>query len=101
MTGIKFDSGKPDYSLIPPLAQDEFVKVLTFGASKYGRGNWRQLDDLYHRYIAAAGRHLNAMMRGEIIDLESGLLHAAHLQSCAAFIAEYQLATRADKKDPT
>lgn len=91
--GMKYDEDKPDYSLIPPLAQDEFVKVLTFGAKKYGRGNWKQLDDLYNRYLAAAGRHWNAMLRGEIVDPESGLLHAAHLQSCAAFIAEYQMAT--------
>lgn len=89
--GRKDDAKKPDYSLVPPLAQDEFVQVLTFGADKYGRDNWRKLADLKIRYIAAAGRHLNAVMRGEIRDPESGLLHAAHLQSCAAFLSECQL----------
>lgn len=88
--GVKHDGGKPDYSLVPPLAQDEFVRVLTFGADKYGRDNWRKLEDLRNRYIAAAGRHLNAIMRGELRDPESGLLHSAHLQSCAAFLSEYE-----------
>lgn len=89
--GRKDDVSKPDYSLVPPLAQDEFVKVLTFGADKYGRDNWRKLVDLKNRYIAAMGRHTNALMRGELRDPESGLLHTAHIQSCAAFLSEYQL----------
>ena len=35
MTGIKYDSKKPDYSLIPPHALDDVAKVLTYGAQKY------------------------------------------------------------------
>jgi hypothetical protein len=37
--GIKFDSEKPDYSLLPPHALDELVKVLTMGKVKYSREN--------------------------------------------------------------
>jgi hypothetical protein len=76
--GIKFDSDKPDYSLLPPDALDEVVKVLTFGKNKYSRDNWRLLDDGENRYFAAAHRHLWAIRRGEITDPETGLHHAAH-----------------------
>ena len=39
--GIKFDDNKPDYSLIPPNALEDVVKVLTIGAKKYDRHNWK------------------------------------------------------------
>ena len=38
--GRKFDGGKLEYGLVPPLALKEMVKVLTFGAQKYERDNW-------------------------------------------------------------
>jgi len=37
--GRKFDGGKLEYGLLPPLALEETVKVLTFGAQKYERDN--------------------------------------------------------------
>ena len=33
--GRKYDGGKLEYGLLPPLALEETVKVLTFGAQKY------------------------------------------------------------------
>jgi hypothetical protein len=86
--GIKYDSEKPDYSLLPPLVLDEVVKVLTYGASKYSRENWRQLDDGKNRYFSAAQRHLWALRRGETHDEESGLSHAAHAICCMMFYYE-------------
>lgn len=88
IVGIKYDSEKPDYSLLPPLVLDEVVKVLTYGASKYSRENWRQLDDGKNRYFAAAQRHLWALRRGETHDEESGLSHAAHAICCMMFYYE-------------
>ena len=35
----KHDTGKPRFDLVPPIAQLEFVKVLTFGAQKYSPDN--------------------------------------------------------------
>lgn len=89
--GIKHDSNKPDYSLLPPRALHELVKVLDFGARKYDRENWRKLDDLQNRYFAAAQRHLWALRIGETIDKESGLPHAAHALACISFLLEDQL----------
>lgn len=86
--GIKFDSEKPDYSLIPPNALEELVKVLTMGKNKYSRDNWRFLEDAENRYFAAAQRHLWALRKGEIYDIESGLHHAAHAAACVLFLIE-------------
>jgi hypothetical protein len=86
--GIKFDCGKPDYSLVPPTAFEDVVKVLTYGASKYDRENWRLLDDAENRYFAACMRHLWARKRGEIVDPESGLDHGAHAICSILFLME-------------
>lgn len=84
--GIKFDSSKPDMRLIPPLAELEMAKVLTFGAEKYAPDNWKKVEP--ERYISAAMRHINAIRQGELVDSESGCHHAAHLMCCAAFMVE-------------
>jgi len=89
--GIKYDGDKPDYSLIPPYALEETVKVLTYGSVKYSRDNWRLLDDAKNRYFAAAQRHMWALQRGETHDPESGLHHAAHAACCMLFYYELQI----------
>ncbi len=86
--GIKFDSGKPDYSLLPPNALEDVVKVLTIGAKKYDRHNWKKLDNINDRYFAAAQRHLWALQRGETFDDETGIHHGAHAICCMMFLVE-------------
>ena len=55
--GRKFDGGKLQYGLLPPLALAETVKVLTFGAEKYEPDNWKQVPDSKRRYFDALQRH--------------------------------------------
>jgi hypothetical protein len=86
--GIKYDLDKPDYSLIPPKALDDVVKVLTLGAQKYSRDNWKMLKNARMRYFAAAMRHLWARFRGELYDKESGIDHGAHAVCCILFMME-------------
>lgn len=75
--GAKLDAGKPDMSLMVDFhgAMREVAKVATYGAVKYSRGGWLQVEDGYTRYTAAMLRHTFV---GSPIDDESGLLHAAH-----------------------
>ena len=87
--GVKHDQGKPKFSLVPPLAELEVVKVLTFGAEKYAPDNWKKIDPI--RYVDAAGRHINAHRRGETADAESGLHHLAHAICCLMFQLEKAL----------
>lgn len=86
--GIKYDLGKPDYSLLPPDSLNDVVKILTLGAQKYDRDNWKDLQDLENRYFAAAQRHLWARRNGEIYDDESGIDHGAHAICCILFLME-------------
>lgn len=89
--GMKHDTGKPRFDLIPPLAEREVAKVLEYGARKYAPDNWRKVDDATNRYLAAVRRHLNAWQTGEAIDQESGLPHLAHAATSLLFILELEL----------
>ena len=89
-TGSKHDSGKPLMGAVPPNALLAVAKVLTFGAEKYGRDNWRQVENAETRYLDAALRHINAYQRGESVDPESGESHLAHAVCSLMFILELQ-----------
>lgn len=62
-----------------------------------GAHNWRNGIHT-SRLIAAAGRHLAAINRGETNDSETGLQHAYHLGCCAMFLA-WMLNHRPDMDD--
>ena len=86
--GSKHDTGKPLMGAIPPNALLAVAKVLTFGAEKYGRDNWRQVESAETRYLDAALRHINAYQRGESVDPESGESHLAHAVCSLMFMLE-------------
>jgi hypothetical protein len=98
--GVKHDSAKPDYSLLPFGAVDEVVKVLTYGAKKYDRFNWEHVEDI--RYQAAALRHISSYMQGEKYDPETGINHLAHAVCSLLFLVEFdrQLAKKEMYKQP-
>jgi len=97
--GRKFDGGKLEFGLLPPLALEETVRVLTFGAQKYERGNWQKVPDSKRRYFDALQRHLWAWQRGEVIDPESGLHHLAHAMCCLMFLYEHDVKYSVDTID--
>jgi len=85
MTGIKHDQGKLRYDLLPADALEAIVEVLTHGANKYGDNNWQELEDFDNRYHAAMMRHQEKKRQGEFRDIDSGLLHSAHVATGAIF----------------
>lgn len=89
-TGSKHDTGKPLMGAVPPNALLAVARVLTFGAEKYGRDNWRQVENAETRYLDAALRHINAYQRGEAVDPESGESHLAHAVCSLMFMIELQ-----------
>lgn len=95
--GVKFDGGKPQYGLLPPVALLEMVKNLTFGASKYAPENWRNVPEARRRYFDAAQRHMWQWKMGEQIDPENGLHHLAAAAINMMFITELELLERIDK----
>jgi hypothetical protein len=89
--GVKHDTGKLPYELLPWDAVEEVVKVLQFGAQKYAARNWEK-GMSWSRIFGAIQRHGVAMFqRGENKDPETQLLHTAHLACEALFLLAYQL----------
>lgn len=79
---IKLDGGKApvfrgalDYF---PRAISAVAGISAFGASKYAWKGWEGVDDGFNRYSDAMVRHLLYEGEGEVLDPDSGLLHAAH-----------------------
>ena len=86
--GLKYDSEKLRYDLVPPVSLEKITGVLTYGAKKYAPENWRNVEDPERRYVAAAMRHIEAHRKGEIIDGESGHPHLAHAACCLMFLLD-------------
>lgn len=84
--GRKDDSAKLRFELLPLESLAPIVRVLAFGAEKYGVDNWRKVPEFERRYFAAAMRHLVAHQLGERLDPESGESHLAHAACCLLFL---------------
>jgi len=88
--GVKHDSDKPRWSLLPFKALQEVVEVLTFGAKKYAADNWKYVPNARERYIDAAYRHLADWNSGEKKDPETGKSHLAHAVCCLLFLLWFE-----------
>lgn len=84
--GHKHDTGKDRWDLVQWDIITETVKVLTYGANKYGAGNWKSVEQ--SRYVAALFRHIIAFLNGEEKDSETELSHLAHAMCNLMFIYE-------------
>lgn len=85
---VKNDDGKLKYDLIPPSATKALARVLTFGAAKYEKDNWRKGS--IDRYVSALYRHLAEWRDGEPNDSESGYSHLDHAICNIAFLIELE-----------
>lgn len=97
--GVKYDSEKPRYDLLPPKALLEAVKNLTFGATKYAPENWKKVPEGRRRYFAAAQRHQWQWKSGETLDPENNLHHLAAAIVNLMFILEKELNNIPDVPD--
>lgn len=84
--GTKNDANKTDWTLLPMMPVISIIRVLEFGANKYGRENWKNVPSAKRRYQSAAMRHLSAVIDGQWLDDESGLPHLAHAGCCILFL---------------
>ena len=76
--GVKFDSGKARWTLLPWRELEEVVRVLMYGAAKYpSDDNWKRVDLAPVRYRDALVRHVLAYLQGERLDAETGRHHLA------------------------
>jgi hypothetical protein len=88
--GVKFDSEKPRWGLLPFDALEAVVEILTLSAKKYGDRNWERGMD-WHRPFDATHRHLKAFWERHDCDKESGKLELAHAACEILFLLTYQL----------
>lgn len=89
----KFDSGKLRWHLMPEDVLEEVLKVLEFGAQKYGDFNWvdAHKDVRWTRYMNAKERHFKAWKKGQDRDTETGLYELAHDIANSIFLLKYQI----------
>lgn len=86
--GLRYDSGKPRYDLIPPDALAEYVRVMTIGAEKYAPRNW-ELGMKWSRCVGSMLRHAFAWLGGETNDPETRCHHLAHVAWNALALVAY------------
>ena len=75
--GIKFDNDKPKLADFLEDFKDvifELYKVYEFGTNKYGRENWKQVENGKDRFSNALIRHF--LKDG--VDDETGINHQTH-----------------------
>jgi len=82
---MRFNTGKPEYSLLDLKCFEDCVRVLEFGKNKYARDNWR-IGLPQTQILDSMLRHIAALQRGELIDPESGISHIGHIQANAMFL---------------
>lgn len=91
--GRKFDGNKLEYGLLPPLSLKAVTEILTIGAQKYERDNWKHVPDAKRRYFDAAMRHMWDWKCGEKYDEETNKNHLAHAICNLMFLLEKELLT--------
>ena len=106
--GAKQDAGKNQLGLIYAgfcRALWMVGEVASFGANKYTRDGWEGVGDGVRRYTDAMFRHLGKEFRGEDVDKDSQLKHAAHtawnaLARLELILREERYYEQQDSKDP-
>lgn len=80
--GAKLDAGKMRVWLCVggfSRAIAAVADVTSKGAIKYSPNGWMSVPDGQERYMDAFGRHMLALGRGEIIDVDTGAMHKAQM----------------------
>jgi hypothetical protein len=86
--GVKFDTGKTRFELLPPRALMQVAEVYTHGAEKYAPRNWEKGME-WGRVYGATQRHLQKFWSGQDLDEESALPHLAHAAFGILALLEY------------
>lgn len=89
--GRKDDKGKLRWRLLRhsmTLALESVLRVLEYGANKYGEENWKLVEDGQRRYRDALDRHLAEIDKGIMTDPDTGEHHLAHVATNALFLLQ-------------
>lgn len=86
---LRYNTGKPQMSNIPPEFLLEMAKVMTEGAKKYGKFNYKKGNYMSVPYDSAM-RHIFAFINGQNLDDETQCHHLAHAAVNLMFMYIYQ-----------
>ena len=92
---LRFNNGKPKWSLVHFKSIEPLVSVLEYGAKKYtvdnisGKENWKKGLDTTE-VLESLSRHLFSLMDGEELDKESGLPHIGHIMANSMFYSYHK-----------
>ena len=78
-TAMRYNEGKPDWTLIDFKSLRPLVDVMTYGAKKYDVDNWKLPCENPRQHLQSAMRHMLELVDGNEIDDESGCLHSGHV----------------------
>ena len=101
---LRYNQGKPDYTLIDFQSLLPMVDVLTYGMVKYttkentGRENWKKTCENPKQHLESMFRHWMALCDGESLDKESGLPHIGHIM-CNAMFYSYHTNIKYNRED--
>jgi hypothetical protein len=86
--GLRFNEGKPRWSLVHFNSMLPMVRVLEFGAQKYDDHNWKK-GLVPKEILESMMRHTADLMDGITHDKETGLPHIGHIQCNAMFYSYF------------
>ena len=84
VASLRYNTGKPQWSLVHMNSLVPMIRVLEYGALKYAPFNWQKPTER-ETIINSMQRHMAALIDGDEIDSESGLPHIGHIMANALF----------------
>ena len=84
VSALRYNTGKPKWSLVHMHSLVPMIRVLEYGALKYAPFNW-QKPMKRDEVLDSMQRHLAALIDGNELDDESGLTHIGHIMANAMF----------------
>jgi len=96
VSALRYNTGKPKWSLVHMHSLVPMIRVLEYGALKYAPFNW-QKPMKRDEVLDSMQRHLAALIDGEEFDQESGLTHIGHIMANALFYSYHFV--RSDKEN--
>jgi hypothetical protein len=93
---LRYNNGKPKWSLINYESLIPLIRVLEFGANKYAPDNWKKEMEP-KEILNSLQRHLADLMDGKTVDEESGLPLIGHIMANAMFYSYHTKENRNGK----
>ena len=98
--GVKTDTGKPRYGLIPPFALQQVAICLTEGLKTHPtKDNWKLVKDGKERFLESLERHFQQYKMGEVFDRdEPNVRNLAAVIVNALFALEFEVNPELNKE---